>query len=70
MEQVVAKDASRESTKAIAPFATIIGVDTTFVAVSQLLSTSLPDAYVKATCKYFLDYFGFQNAPFGTILLA
>jgi hypothetical protein len=36
---------------------------------SQLLSTSLPDGYVKVTCKYFLDYFGFQNAPFGTIIL-
>jgi hypothetical protein len=35
----------------------------------QLVSTTLPDAYIKVTCKYFLDYFRFQNASFETILL-
>jgi hypothetical protein len=33
MEQFVAKYAPRESTETIAPFLTIVGVDTTFLAV-------------------------------------
>ncbi len=33
MEQAIAKAASRESTETLVPFSTIIGVDTTFIAV-------------------------------------
>ena len=55
MEQIVAKDASSESIETIAPFMTIIGVDTTFLAVQaairqivsccQLLSTTVPNPH-------------------------
>ena len=46
-----------ESTEAIAPFVTIIDVDTTFIVVSQLLSTSLPNASTEVTSKNVLDFF-------------
>jgi hypothetical protein len=57
MEQVVAKDASSEPIETIAPFMAIIGVDTTFVAVSQLLSTRMPNASTEVTSKCFLELF-------------
>ncbi len=70
MEHIETRDGSRASSEDIAPFLQISKVDNTFIAVSQLLSTTLPNTSVGVISKYFLEASIISNAPFTATFMA